>query len=83
MTIRGLRTGPCAEHLAAAGVLHPAALTDDQAVKLGADAVGSIPTEPTEIACGFEKTWRRLRGESDKSASTLAGQCFGLWWVGR
>jgi hypothetical protein len=39
-----------AEHLAAAGVLYPAALTDDQAVKLRADAVGELPTDPTEIA---------------------------------
>jgi hypothetical protein len=38
------------EHLAAAGVLYRAAVTDDQAVKLGADAVGELPTDPTEIA---------------------------------
>ena len=64
MTFRGLRTGPCAEHLAAAGVLYPAALTDDQVVKLGADAVGSIPTEPTEIAlCVREELEKIARGE--------------------
>src|SRR3954447_3771974 len=52
-----------AEHLAAAGVLYPAALTDDQAVKLGADAIGSTPTEPTEIAlCVREGLERIARG---------------------
>ena len=52
------------EHLAGAGVLYPAALTDDQAVKLGADAVGGIPTEPTEIAlCVREGLEKVARGE--------------------
>ncbi len=52
------------QHLAAAGVIYPAALTDDQAVKLGADAVGSMPTEPTEIAlCVREGLAKIARGE--------------------
>jgi hypothetical protein len=43
---------------------NPAALTDDQAVKLGADAVGGIPTEPTEIAlCVREVLEKIARGE--------------------
>jgi hypothetical protein len=39
-----------ARHLADAGVLVPAALTDDQAVSIGADAAGAVPTEGAEIA---------------------------------
>ena len=39
-----------ARHLAGQGIIVPAALTDDQAVKIGADAVGSMPSDPTEIA---------------------------------
>jgi hypothetical protein len=35
----------------------PAALTDDPAVKLGANAAGSIPTEPTEIAWPLTIAW--------------------------
>jgi hypothetical protein len=58
----GIPLETLAEHLAAAGVLYPAALTDHQAAKLGADAVGSLPTEPTEIALyvreGLEKIAR-------------------------
>jgi hypothetical protein len=60
----GLPLEQLARHLAAAGVLYPAALTDDQAVKLGADAVGSIPTDPPEIAlCVREGLERIARGE--------------------
>jgi hypothetical protein len=45
-------------------VLYPAALTDDQAVKIGADAVGAIPTDPSEIAlCVREGLERCARGE--------------------
>jgi hypothetical protein len=45
-------------------VLYPAALTDDQAVKLGADAVGGLPTDPTEIAlCVRDGLERIARGE--------------------
>jgi hypothetical protein len=58
----GIPLEALASHLAAAGVLYPAALTDDQAVKLGADAVGDIPTDPTEIGLcvreGLEKIAR-------------------------
>jgi hypothetical protein len=59
----GIPLEALAEHLAAAGVLYPATLTDDQAVKLGADAVGDIPTDPTEIAlCVWEGLERIARG---------------------
>jgi hypothetical protein len=51
--------------LAERGVLVPAALTDDEAVKLGADAIGSVPTEPAEIAlCIREGLERIARGAS-------------------
>jgi hypothetical protein len=60
----GIPLEALAQHLAAAGVLYPAALTDDQAVKLGADAVGSIPAEPTEIAlCVREGLEKIARGD--------------------
>jgi len=39
-----------ATHLAANGDLVPAALTDDEAVKIGAGAAGGMPTDRTEIA---------------------------------
>jgi hypothetical protein len=52
-----------ARHLAEQGVLASAALTDDEAVKIGADAVGSVPTEPAEIAlCVREGLERIARG---------------------
>jgi hypothetical protein len=52
-----------AQFLAARGVLVPAALTDDEAVKLGADAVGAMPTEPAEIAlCVREGLERVAKG---------------------
>ena len=55
----GIPLEALAEHLTAAGVLYPAALTDDQAVKLGA-----LPTEPTEIAlCVREGLEKIARGE--------------------
>jgi hypothetical protein len=45
-------------------VVYPAALTDDQAVRIGADAVGSIPTDPSEIAlCVREGLERIARGD--------------------
>jgi hypothetical protein len=47
----GLPLEELARHLAAAGVLYPAALTHDQAVKIGADAVGSIPTTRPRSPC--------------------------------
>jgi len=53
-----------AAHLASQGVLVPAALTDDEAVKIGADAVGNVPTEPAEIAlCVREGLERVARGQ--------------------
>ena len=60
----GIPLEAMAEHLASQGVLVPAALTDDEAVKIGADAVGNIPTEPGEIAlCVREGMERIARGE--------------------
>ena len=53
-----------AEWLAARGVLVPSALTDDEAVKIGADAVGNVPTDPAEIAlCVRQGLERIARGE--------------------
>ncbi len=61
----GVQLEALARHLADAGVLFPVALTDDEAVKLGADAVGTIPTDPAEIALcvreGLEKIARGTR----------------------
>ena len=52
-----------ARHRARRGVLAPVALTDDEAVKLGADAAGTLPTEPGEIAlCVREGLARIARG---------------------
>ncbi len=52
-----------AGHLAAQGILAPAALTDDEAVKIGADAAGSLPPDPAEIAfCVREGLERIARG---------------------
>jgi hypothetical protein len=53
-----------ARHLARRGVIAPVALTDDEAVKIGADAAGAVPTEPGEIAlCVREGLARIARGE--------------------
>jgi hypothetical protein len=53
-----------ARHLADAGVLVPAALTDDQAVSIGADAAGTVPTESSEIAlCVREGLEQIAKGE--------------------
>jgi hypothetical protein len=46
----------------ARGVLVPAALTDDEAVKIGADAVGNIPTDPAEIRNG---AYTQIEGRRD------------------
>jgi hypothetical protein len=62
----GLPSGTAAEvlaqHLADAGVLYPAALTDDEAIKIGADAAGLLPSDRTEVALcvreGLEKIAR-------------------------
>ena len=60
----GLPLEELARHLATAGVLYPAALTHDQAVKIGADAVGTIPADPSEIAlCAREGLERIARGD--------------------
>jgi hypothetical protein len=46
----GIPLEAIARHLADAGVIVPSALTDDEAVKIGADAAGSVPAERSEIA---------------------------------
>ena len=52
-----------ARHLAEAGVLFPSALTDDEAVQVGADAAGTLPSDRTEIAlCVREGLERIARG---------------------
>jgi hypothetical protein len=53
-----------AAHLAEQGVVVPAALTDDQAVAVGADAAGVVPTDRTEIAlCVRQGLEQIARGE--------------------
>jgi hypothetical protein len=40
------------------------ALTDDEAVKIGAEAVGNIPTEPAEVALRVREGLERVaRGD--------------------
>jgi hypothetical protein len=39
-----------AESLASRGVIVPTALTEDEAVRIGADSAGSVPAERSEIA---------------------------------
>jgi hypothetical protein len=55
-----------AESLASRGVIVPTALTDDEAVKIGADAAGSLPAERSEIALCVRQAWRRLRGANGR-----------------
>jgi hypothetical protein len=53
-----------ARHFAEQGVIVPAALTDDQAVRIGADAAGTVPTDRSEIAlCVREGLERIAKGE--------------------
>ena len=53
-----------AKRLAAKGVLVPSALTDDEAVRIGADASGNVPSDRTEIAlCVREGLERIAKGE--------------------
>jgi hypothetical protein len=62
--LAGVPLEAIALHLVDQGVLVPAALTDDEAVKVGADAVGNVPTEPAEIAlCVREGLERIARGD--------------------
>jgi hypothetical protein len=60
----GIPLEAIARHLAAQGVLVPAALSDDEAIKIGADAVGNVPTDPGEIAlCVREGLEHIARGD--------------------
>ena len=59
----GLALAALAGHLADAGVLFPAALTDDEAVKIGVDAAGTMPSDRSEIAlCVREGLEKMARG---------------------
>jgi hypothetical protein len=53
-----------AERLASEGVLVPSALTEDEAVKIGADAAGAVPADRAEIAlCVRQGLERIAKGE--------------------
>ena len=53
-----------AQHLSEQGVLVPSVLTEDEAVKIGADATGTTPTDRAEIAlCVREGLERIAKGE--------------------
>lgn len=49
-----------AEALAARGVLVPSALSEDELVKIGADATGKIPTDRSEIALCVREGLERI-----------------------
>ena len=52
-----------ARYLSDQGVLVPGVLTEDEAVKIGADAAGTVPAERSEIAlCVREGLERIARG---------------------
>jgi sRNA-binding carbon storage regulator CsrA len=51
--------------IVSAGVLIPAALTDDDAVRIGADAAGNVPTDRAEIGlCVRQNLERIARGDA-------------------
>ena len=53
-----------AQHLSDQGVLVPGVLTEDQAVKIGADAAGTVPADASEIAlCVRQGLERIAKGE--------------------
>ena len=53
-----------AQYLSGRGVLVPSVLTEDEAVRIGADA-GSVPTERSEVAlCVREGLERIARGDA-------------------
>lgn len=53
-----------AKRLASEGVLVPAVLSEDEAVKIGADAAGNVPSDRAEIAlCVRQGLERIARGE--------------------
>ena len=55
-----------AHFLAARGVIVPAALTEEEAGKIGADAAGTIPPDRSEIAlCVRQDLERIAKGEPD------------------
>ena len=53
-----------AQHLSDQGVLVPSVLTEDEAVKIGADAAGTTPADASEIAlCVRQGLERIAKGE--------------------
>lgn len=48
------------EWMASQGVLVPSALTNDQAVEIGADAVGAMPIDPAEVALYVQEGPERI-----------------------
>ena len=53
-----------AQYLSGRGVLVPSVLTEAEAVRIGADAAGGVPTERAEVAlCVREGLERIARGE--------------------
>jgi hypothetical protein len=60
----GLPLESLAQHLAGQGVIVPAALTDDQAASIGADAAGVAATDRTEIGfCVRERLQKIAKGQ--------------------
>ncbi|MBA3260619.1 MAG: hypothetical protein H0T68_14275 [Gemmatimonadales bacterium] len=49
-----------AEALASRGVLVPSALSEDELVKIGADAAGRVPTDRSEIALCVREGLERI-----------------------
>jgi hypothetical protein len=54
--------------IASAGVLVPAALTDDAAVRIGADAAGNVPTDRAEIGLCVRQNLERIARSGARSA---------------
>jgi hypothetical protein len=53
-----------AQYLSGRGVLVPGVMTEDEAVGIGADATGSVPTERSEVAlCVRQGLERIARGD--------------------
>lgn len=60
----GIPLEELARHLAETGVIVPASLTDDEAVSIGADAAGMVPTDRGEIALCVRQALEQIaRGE--------------------
>jgi hypothetical protein len=56
-----------AQYLSEQGVLVPSVLTEDEAVKVGADAAGTVPTDRSEIAlCVRQELESIAKGETPR-----------------